>query len=161
MYQQGVLELEAAVQADPQDHAAWYALGLRQQENEREDQAILALSKAIQLDPESRPQYLALAVSYTNEGDPGAANVMLDKWLDLGDGRTEEDITSRHYATLADERRVLTERLIEVARRHPEELDPEVQIALGVLFNSSEEYKKAEDCFLAALSARPDVSCLP
>ena len=32
----------------------------------------------------------------------------------------------------------LVERLIDMARRSPEEVDPDVQIALGVLFNSSE-----------------------
>lgn len=49
------------------------------------------------------------------------------------------------------------ERLIEMARMNPRELDPEVQIALGVLFNVSEEFDKAEDCFHAALSVRPNV----
>jgi peroxin-5 len=32
----------------------------------------------------------------------------------------------------------LVERLIDMARSSPEEVDPDVQIALGVLFNSSE-----------------------
>ena len=174
---QGLLELEAAVQADPTDHAAWYALGLKQQENEREDQAILALSKALQLSPDNRPTYLALAVSYTNEGDQAAANVMLEKWLDLAEGVTHKRLASAVTDELAKERQVLIERLINLARRDPEEVDPDIQIALGVLFNSSEvsssshnscrkliryiqEYDKAEDCFQAALSVRSEVSLL-
>jgi peroxin-5 len=128
------LELEAAVQHDPSDHEAWYALGLKQQENEREDQAIRALAKVIDLDPDYRPAYLALAVSYTNEAAYEKARVMLGKWIDMAHGsgmsESETDNVQAHEG--------LVERLIDMARRSPEEVDPDVQIALGVLFNSSE-----------------------
>jgi len=126
------LELEAAVQHDPSDHEAWYALGLKQQENEREDQAIRALAKVIDLDPDYRPAYLALAVSYTNEAAFEKARVMLGKWIDMAHGSvmSESEDVQAHAG--------LVERLIDMARRSPEEVDPDVQIALGVLFNSSE-----------------------
>lgn len=154
------------MQDDPTDHEAWYALGLKQQENERDDAAILALSKVVQLAPEYRHAYLALAVSYTNEGAREAANTMLETWLDLGDGVSADEALTRREALSSgasafgwqEGQRRLVERLIDVARRNPEDVDADTQVALGVLFNSSEEYEKAEDCFLAALSARPDVS---
>lgn len=134
-----MLELEAAVQQDSSNHEAWYALGLKQQENEREDQAIRALTKVIDLDPDYRPAYLALAVSYTNEGEHDRARIVLSKWIDMahtsrGGMETEtEDLTGN---TMAHGR--LVNRLIDLARSSPEEVDPDVQIALGVLFNSSE-----------------------
>jgi peroxin-5 len=159
---QGVLELEAAVQADPTDHSAWYALGLKQQENERESAAILALAKVVQLDPDYRPAYLALAVSYTNEGELQMANTMIGKWIDLAPmasqlsaGVNKSDMGEGDWR---EGQKVLVERLIGLARMSPEELDPDVQVALGVLFNSGEQYDKAEDCLLAALSVRPNVS---
>lgn len=124
------------MQNDPTSWEAWYSLGLKQQENEREDQAVLALSKVIQLEPDYRPSYLALAVSYTNEGQKEAANTMLSKWIDLGE---EERRDGETYGGTYEERRArLVERLIDMARASPEEVDADIQIALGVLFNSSE-----------------------
>ncbi|WVF67355.1 hypothetical protein IAT40_002110 [Kwoniella sp. CBS 6097] len=157
----GVLELEAAVQGSPQSHDAWYALGLKQQENEREEAAILALSKVVQLEPDYRPAYLALAVSYTNEGEGEAACTMLEKWIRLGEaqslGSSRQESNVEQVRTWGRAgREELIERLIEVARRSPEEVDADVQVALGVLFNGTEEYHKAEDCFLSALEVRPN-----
>ncbi|WVR09661.1 hypothetical protein IAU60_006736 [Kwoniella sp. DSM 27419] len=155
----GVLALEAAVQRDPSSHEAWFALGLKQQENEREDQAILALSKVVQLEPGYRDAYLALAVSYTNEGESEAACTMLERWIILGEPHRVESVPEavvreKHWGKAGREE--LITRLIDVARRSPESIDADVQVALGVLFNATEEYDKAEDCFLAALDVRPD-----
>ena len=90
------------------------------------------------LDPDYRPAYLALAVSFTNEGEHDRARIMLNKWIDMaqsnqGVGMETEELAG---ATLRHGR--LVERLIDLARSSPEEVDPDVQIALGVLFNSSE-----------------------
>lgn len=125
------------MQQNPSDHEAWYALGLKQQENEREDQAIRALAKVIDLDPDYRPAYLALAVSYTNEAVYEKARVMLGKWIDMAHitGMASESDDMSGSAQVHER---LVERLIDMARSSPEEIDPDVQIALGVLFNSSE-----------------------
>ncbi len=133
--QKGVLELEAEVQHDPTNYEAWYSLGLKQQENEREDQALLALSKVVQLEPKHRPAYLALAVSYTNEGELEAVNAMIERWIELSDGGVGEKVIGIGWV---EGRRRLVERLIDMARRNPDEVDAEVQVALGVLFNTSE-----------------------
>jgi len=132
---QGVLELEAAVQQDPRDAEAWLALGLKQQENEREDAAIRALAKATQLAPDTRPAYLALAVSYVNEGRGDAAHASLEKWIELGSG---EPLSQTPGETSEERQSRIVDRLIQIARMSPDDLDADVQIALGVLFNASE-----------------------
>ncbi|KAL7420671.1 hypothetical protein Q5752_004622 [Cryptotrichosporon argae] len=157
----GVLELEAAVRQTPQEASAWLVLGLKQQENEREDAAILALSKAVQLDPENEDAHLALAVSYTNEGEKEAANTVLERWIELRQasmrgGKSGETGAIGDPGVQASSSQGLVDRLVDMARARPDNVDPNVQIALGVLFNASEDYTKAEDCFLAALSVRPN-----
>ncbi|TXT10614.1 hypothetical protein VHUM_02119 [Vanrija humicola] len=152
----GVLELEAAVQQEPRDADAWLNLGLKQQENEREDAAIRALNRATQIEPNLRAAYLALAVSYTNDGREDRAHAALEKWIELG-GEDEGGLLSETPGETRQERQArIIERLIHIARQNPDDLDVDVQVALGVLFNASEDYDKAEDCFSAALEARPE-----
>lgn len=167
-----ILEKEAAVQRNPTDPQGWLALGIKQQENEREDMAIQALNQALALDPSIGEAYLALAVSYTNENERSMSYGAIDKWIDaLGKERypRETDAYRDLYGplpktSLADRHDYLTGLLIRLARtkagKDGNDVDADVQIGLGVLFNASEEYDKAGDCFESALSVRPDVSLL-
>ena len=52
---------------------------------------------------------------------------------------------------------VVTEAFLNVARTQHARgvIDPDVQLALGVLFYTDHEYDRAKDCFEAALSIRP------
>jgi peroxin-5 len=160
---ESILQHEAAVQVNPSDPKAWLQLGIKQQENEREDMAIKALLRATDLDPSLAEPWLALAVSYTNESARGLAYNAIERWIacqsDYADAIKglnfeptdfDEDLTDQHSR--------LTAMLIAMARSRAE-VDSDVQVGLGVLFNTSEEYDKASDCFAAALSVRPNV-CL-
>jgi peroxin-5 len=159
-----VLEHEAAVQRDPENSQRWLALGIKQQENEREELAIKALRRALELEPQLGEAYLALAVSYTNENERSLAYEAVDKWVDSlarGQYRREIDNYRDMFGPLPSDghgkrHEYLTALLIQLAQSR-EQVDPDVQIGLGVLFNTSEEYTKASDCFGAALSVRPDV----
>src|SRR5262245_16164749 len=53
----------------------------------------------------------------------------------------------------------VTEALLDLARaQHAQNImDPDVQIALGVMFYTNGEYDRAKDCFSSALATRPKV----
>ena len=58
---------------------------------------------------------------------------------------------------------LVTEAFLNVARTQHAQgvIDPDVQLALGVLFYSNNAYDRARDCFEAALSIRPTVHHIP
>ncbi|KAG9316256.1 hypothetical protein JVU11DRAFT_2284 [Chiua virens] len=155
---ENVLELEAAVQRDPTNATAWYELGVKQQENEREAKAIQALERALDLDPTHLPSWLALSVSYTNDNHRQGAYDAVREWV-LRNPKYEAFVSGTKLAT---DRRGdfagLIDVLIQMARGADQHggVDADVQIALAVLLNTTEEYTKAVDCFLTALAVRPD-----
>ncbi|KAF9176805.1 hypothetical protein BGZ51_009475 [Haplosporangium sp. Z 767] len=156
---ESILALEAAVQKDPTDAAAWHQLGLRQQENERETMAIAALLKAVEANPKEMDAWLALAVSYTNENCRVDAYDALQSWVENSDQYKGAlgSVQGSKGRSAQERHEYVTGLFLEAARTNPgENLDPDVQIALGILFNVSEEYEKAVDCFRAALNLRPD-----
>ena len=168
------LELEAAAQRDPKNAQVWYALGVKQQDSEREQQAIEALRRAVELDPEYIPTWLALGISHTNESNRAGAYGAIREWVKrhpkfsqttvgLSSGFTNEVFEPGSERSQRAMYEGLIACLIEIIRnagRSGEEhgIDPDVQIALAVLLNSNEEYAKATDCFLTALAVRPHVS---
>ncbi|EEQ84710.2 peroxisomal targeting signal-1 receptor [Blastomyces dermatitidis ER-3] len=154
------LAFEAAVQKDPKHVEAWTMLGSAQAQNEKESPAIRALEQALKLDPNNLDALMGLAVSYTNEGYDSTAYRTLERWLSVkypqlvdpstlsGDG--DLSFTDRH---ILHER--VTDLFIQAAQLSPqgEQMDPDVQVGLGVLFYGAEEYSKAVDCFTAALAS--------
>ncbi|KIK67222.1 hypothetical protein GYMLUDRAFT_156531 [Collybiopsis luxurians FD-317 M1] len=158
-----VLELEATVQRNMSDATAWFELGVKQQEQEREMQALQALAQATELDPAYLPGWLALAVSYTNDGRRLEAYDAIRQWVTRNE--THRAIVSQHFSRFSETENTtpqekfshLVQCLITMAQQSAVgQIDADIQIALAVLFNSNEEYEKAQDCFRAALYVRPD-----
>ena len=154
------LAFEAAVQKDPSHTEAWTALGQAQAQNEKESPAIRALEQALKLDPSNLEALMGLAVSYTNEGYDSTAYRTLERWLStkypqLANRDALSDAADIGFTdrTLLHEK--VTDLFIAAAQMSPdgEQMDPDVQVGLGVLFYGAEEYDKAVDCFGAALAS--------
>lgn len=136
-------------------------------ENEMDPKAIAALKRALALNPNNPKVMMSLAVSYTNESLQNQALNMLVNWLKCNENY--QNLVPPSMLPPAVEDEILTSSIIKgpnlkevqqlflraVQQKHPQ-IDPDIQEALGVLFNLSSEYDKAVDCFQAALQVRPD-----
>lgn len=107
---------------------------------------------------------MALAVSYTNESLQSQALKSLTTWLHchpkynhlvpdhlLGPASNSSTTSLMRGPELKEIQHIF----LEAVKQNPNEIDAEVQEALGVLFNLSSEFDKAVDCFQAALHVRP------
>lgn len=132
------------VQKDMSDASAWFELGVKQQENEREKPALQALERAVELDPTHLPSWIALAVSYTNDNNRTGTVESIVQWVRRND--RYKSAVQHHLIQVDDPNASQTERfnhlvecLITMARSDMTgEIDADIQIALAVLFNTNE-----------------------
>lgn len=130
------------MQRDPANAAAWFELGVKQQENEREAKAIQALERAIELDPSHLPTWLALAVSYTNDTHRLGAYDAVREWAlrnpkyqAVVSGSTLATAARGDFAGLID---VLIRMATSTNHQNQGGVDADVQVALAVLLNATE-----------------------
>ncbi|GAM24169.1 hypothetical protein SAMD00019534_073440, partial [Acytostelium subglobosum LB1] len=157
-----IVTLESEVMRNPDNAEAWMFLGIAHAENDKDQQAITCLLKSIDLDPTNLKARLALAVSYTNDYQKDRALETLEEWLKRSQQYRHINIEIPHdedgegsYMDTWRRHRHTSELFLEAARIRPNDPDPEVQTALGLLYNMSYEYDKAVDCFKAALQNNP------
>ncbi|KAJ8681691.1 hypothetical protein QAD02_017483 [Eretmocerus hayati] len=162
-----VLCFEAAAKQDPQNPEAWLLLGKTQAENEQDPMAISALKQCLTIDPRNLEALMALAVCYTNESYVKQACLTLKDWLIKNEKYQHLAPSESLSPPAAPDVAVSTvlfdnihsqvkDLYILAARMQPSgTIDADVQCGLGVLFNLSNEYDKAADCFRAALQVRP------
>ncbi|KAG6837504.1 hypothetical protein H0H93_008429 [Arthromyces matolae] len=162
-YISSVLQLEAAVQRDMSNAMAWFELGVKQQENEREQKAFQALRRSLDLDSSHLPTWLALGVSNTNESNRVGTFDAINEWVNRNEryGVIVQQFRSQNPinvdAPLNERYTHLINTLIAMARSNTTSVvDADTQIALAILLNTNEEYGKAHDCFLSALAVRPE-----
>ncbi|XP_026666782.1 peroxisomal targeting signal 1 receptor isoform X2 [Ceratina calcarata] len=167
-----ILCFEAAVQQNENNPEAWLLLGKTQAENEQDPLAITALKRCLNLDPANGTALMALAVSYSNESYQNQACITLKEWilknekykhLSVQNNDGLEQIAKSDVSSILfdDMHKEVKDLYIQAARMNPlNEIDPDVQCGLGVLFTLTMEYDKASDCFQAALQVRPNDSRL-
>ncbi|XP_065155696.1 peroxisomal targeting signal 1 receptor isoform X3 [Atheta coriaria] len=149
-----VLCFEAAVKKEPENAEAWQLLGVSQAENEQDPNAICALKRCIELQPDNLKALMALAVSYTNENYPRQACTALVNWM--RQNPEYASLVPPGFELSGDQLKEVEGIYIRAAQKRPQNVDYEVQCGLGVLFNISNEYDKAVDCFRAALNVQPE-----
>lgn len=148
-----VLCFEAAAQQQPNSAEAWFLLGTTQAENEQDPLAITALKKSLEINPTQMEGYITLAAAYTNENMSKYAYCSLLDWLRASPKYSDmfpQDVNSRTLDIKELEAHVKT-LYLRAVQLNPTVIDPDVQNALGVIFNISQEYDKAVDCFKTAL----------
>ncbi|XP_017093178.2 peroxisomal targeting signal 1 receptor [Drosophila bipectinata] len=160
-----VLCFEVAAKKEPERAEIWQILGTSQAENEMDPQAISALKRALELQSDNLQVLMALAVCYTNESLQNNAVRMLATWLSvhpkykhlISDDSDMEFESDSLASSLVGPNKLkdLQAFYLEAVRQRAPEVDPDLQEALGVLFNLSGEYDKAVDCFSAALQVDP------
>jgi len=104
--------------------------------------------------------YLSLAVSYTNEFLPKNTVEALWNWL-VNNPNYNQFMKTNSISLVENDpdenQRRMESLLISVAKQAPpNQLDPNIHAALGLLYNLTFEYDKAIACFKAALTQRPE-----
>ncbi|KAG2037423.1 hypothetical protein BDR03DRAFT_919923 [Suillus americanus] len=163
---EAALLLEAAIQKGELGeggYEAWILLGETRNMDEREDLGLRALTEGVRLSEAANANgvgMLSLAISYTNESYDRAAYNMLLRWLGARFPDFPISDETRRAVSLHstwDSHDKLTETFLTLARQQYNQgiVDPDTQIALGVLFYATTDYERAKDCFESALSQRP------
>lgn len=154
-----MLAYEAAVQKDPQNAGAWCKLGLAHAENEKDQLAMQAFAKCLQIDAGNKEALLALSVSQANEGMENEALHQLDKWMSsyLGSNSTQVTNNSQMYSSFLDNDTFnrVEARFLDAARQQGATPDPDLQNALGVLYNLNRNFARAVDSLKLAISRNP------
>eukprot|EP01116_Phalansterium_solitarium_P000217 TRINITY_DN10127_c0_g1_i2.p1 TRINITY_DN10127_c0_g1~~TRINITY_DN10127_c0_g1_i2.p1 ORF type:complete len:701 (-),score=211.05 TRINITY_DN10127_c0_g1_i2:436-2538(-) len=162
---QAILAFEAELHRNPENSQCWHLLGQAHAENDKDDKAIAALIRAVKAEPGNSGAMMALAVSYTNDLYREQALDVLKSWIEnhpqynsieIREIRDADEEEERGYRQFERYHTEVTDMFIRAARMKPEDPDPEVQTALGLLFNLSQDYSKAVDCFRTALSVKAD-----
>ncbi|QHS72442.1 Pex5p [Saccharomyces paradoxus] len=159
---EAALAFEAAVKEKPDHVDAWLRLGLVQTQNEKELNGISALEECLKLDPKSLEAMKTLAISYINEGYDMSAFTMLDKWAETKYPETwsiikqqDDNAQKEKGFTHIDMNARITKQYLQLANSLST-VDPEVQLCLGLLFYTKDDFDKTIDCFESALKVNPN-----
>eukprot|EP00211_Chloroparvula_japonica_P006992 CAMPEP_0119121794 /NCGR_PEP_ID=MMETSP1310-20130426/2255_1 /TAXON_ID=464262 /ORGANISM="Genus nov. species nov., Strain RCC2339" /LENGTH=420 /DNA_ID=CAMNT_0007111373 /DNA_START=40 /DNA_END=1299 /DNA_ORIENTATION=- len=144
----------------------WRWLGTANAENDNDQFAIQCLREAIKVDPENLEALVDMGVCCTNESSQSEALDALKNWMRLHPNPKVQDIYramgtqpipgqsgDTDFYKFAPEQRRVVSMYEEAARIDPG--DAEIHSVLGILYNLTRDYEKAEIAFKRALELDP------
>ncbi|SMN20920.1 similar to Saccharomyces cerevisiae YDR244W PEX5 Peroxisomal membrane signal receptor for the C-terminal tripeptide signal sequence (PTS1) of peroxisomal matrix proteins [Maudiozyma saulgeensis] len=162
---EAAMAFEAAVQETPDHIDAWLKLGLVQIQNEKELNGICALEKCLKLDGKNLEAMKTLAISYINEGYDMSALTILNQWIstkypniELTTGLNNEKDSVLIDETLEENTKIgekIKQKFLALSKQLPQ-VDPDVELCLGLLYYADDNYDVTIDCFNRALKANPN-----
>eukprot|EP01041_Mallomonas_annulata_P004750 gene4750-9432_t len=143
---------ESVLMKDMEYSEAWSKLGLCHAENDDDKKAITCLIKAKEFDPYNLEALLCLGISYVNETNSLGALDSLRAWVTHHPKFHGIKIKQDDYSdgSLMDE---VSQLMLEALAWTPNDTD--VLIVLGVLYNVSQNFQNAIQCFEKALEQKP------
>ena len=156
---EAAMAFEAAVQEQPEHIDAWLKLGVVQIQNEKELNGICALEKCLKLDGKNLEAMKNLAISYINEGYDMSALTILNQWIST----KYPDFEYVDHSIMIDEtlesntklETKIKNKFIALSEKLPQ-VDPDVELCVGLLYYSDDNYDATIEHFNKALSANPN-----
>ena len=154
-FREAIAAFEAVVQREEASVRAWMFIGLSHSEIDDDISAVAAYERGLRADPQNLEVVTHLATSLANQRQIDRALATLRAYIEHHP-RYGHLHSARAAETLSFE--LVRELFIGAARLAPAggQLDPDIQVLLGILHNLSGEYSRAIDCFQASLRARPE-----
>jgi len=154
---QAILAFEAELQTNPQNSNCWRLLGRAHAECDNDNQAICAYIQGYKLGDGNQDVLLDLACSYTNELNKFKALTYLQTWLKghqvydhLFQGIQNQE-AQQNYMKLQEQTIQL---FMSAHQQNPQDVN--VLVAIGVLFNVTDEIDKAIMAFQKAIELNPN-----
>jgi peroxin-5 len=155
-----ILAFEATVLREPTNVEAWRWLGTAHAENDEDKMAIASLLRAVHASPEDLDALLDLGVSFTNELAQSNALNFLTLWIEkhpqysrISKAITIDEHDRGHFGFQSLHRKVSDMFMMATELNSN---DADVHTVLGVLYNLSREFEKAEHHFNRAVELSPE-----
>lgn len=151
--------IERATQADPQDGAAWYDLGVLEREQRRLPEALAALRRAAREDPDSPEIATTLSGTLAESGDPGAESALRNALsLNPYDADAAANLAVFLAAAPGPDRRPEAIWQFERALRYGGDRNPKTRFNYGAVLGQAGRLADAEREMRAALRLDPQMA---
>jgi len=151
-----ILAFEAHLQGENStDSIAWKSLGQMHSENYDDVKAIQALNRSLEIDPSDTEALILISVNHSNNNNIELVHQVLVQWLFQNQKFVEIAKSNPLNDNPYENHDTVIYMFMEAARISQDDIDVNVHLALGVLFNMNYKFNEASECFKTALKIRP------